>query len=76
MLLRSARRWWTQSNPQSLLKSQDDLLKNLIAAPFVKTSDQGLNSVEFSKDGRTGGGGGSGSTIVLAHGFGSGLGFF
>lgn len=72
VLVRAARRWWTQSDPQSLFHSQDKLFQTLVKAPFVRTSSGGLNSVEFAKNNAAP----DSDTIVLAHGFGSGLGFF
>lgn len=73
VLIRLARRWWTASNPESLIESQNKLLQGLVNAPFVQTSAAGLNSVEFRKKESDGS---AKDTIVLAHGFGSGLGFF
>lgn len=70
MAFRIARQWWTQSNTVALQKSQDKLLKAFVKAGFVRTSSAGLNSVEFINERK------EGETVVLAHGFGSGLGFF
>jgi pimeloyl-ACP methyl ester carboxylesterase len=71
VLIRSARRWWTQSNPSLLIESQDKLLKSLVNAPFERKISHGVNGVEFSKSNSN-----DLDTVVLAHGFGSGLGFF
>lgn len=57
-----------------LIESQDNLLKSLVKAPFVRKSAAGLNGVEFSKNGAPAPD--DSDTIILAHGFGSGLGFF
>lgn len=72
MVFRVARQWWTQSSAGALHNAQDSLLKAFVKAAFVRTSSAGLNSVEFVNVG----GKKDGDTIVLAHGFGSGLGFF
>lgn len=71
--MRLARQWWTQSSTSALHEAQDKLLKAFVRSPFEKTSSAGLNSVEFVKQDGDGCGG---DTVVLAHGFGSGLGFF
>jgi cardiolipin-specific phospholipase len=90
VVLRFARRWWTQSNIRALHQSQDSLLQNSVRANFVRTSASGINSVEFvnplhamlkpstqqqqqppSDEPII-----HGETIVITHGFGSGLGFF
>lgn len=74
-MIRLVRRWWTQSNPTLLLESQDDLLKSIVKASFQRKTFAGVNGVEFSKDGEEVSKQGL-DTIILAHGFGSGLGFF
>ena len=71
--IRSMRQWYTQSDPALLIKAQDKLLQTFVKASFKRftptESTGGLNSVEFtSKSGF--------KTVILAHGFGSGLGFF
>lgn len=71
VLIRSTRRWWTSSNPSLLIESQDMLLRSLVDSPFERTAAQGVNGVAFSKPNSK-----NLDTIVLAHGFGSGLGFF
>jgi cardiolipin-specific phospholipase len=71
MVFRIARQWWTQSSTGALQNAQDSILKAFVKAGFVRTSSGGLNSVEFVHEGKV-----SGETVVLAHGFGSGLGFF
>jgi cardiolipin-specific phospholipase len=83
------RQWWTQSNRASLIQAQENLLRRFVVANHHKNNDHihivanpivaGLNSVTFTaapsndhhKD-RTP----PKQIIVLAHGFGSGLGFF
>lgn len=70
------RSWWTQSNKSTLLASQSKLLKALVPNYTMETlSDFGMNAVSFTtanditnapKE----------TTCILAHGFGSGLGFF
>eukprot|EP00980_Cylindrotheca_fusiformis_P027808 scaffold22560_cov135-Cylindrotheca_fusiformis.AAC.19 len=71
VLIRSARRWWTSSNPSLLIESQDNLLKSLVNAPFKRQKAHGVNGVEFPNPDSE-----DKDTVVLAHGFGSGLGFF
>jgi cardiolipin-specific phospholipase len=72
-MLRMARRWWTQSNIRALHESQDVLLQNAVRANFTRTSACGINSVEFLNPN---GCEEHGETILITHGFGSGLGFF
>jgi cardiolipin-specific phospholipase len=72
-MLRMARRWWTQSNVRALQASQDILLQNAVRANFTRTSASGINSVEFLNPN---GCDEHGETILITHGFGSGLGFF
>ena len=68
-----ARQWWTKSDLKTLLQSQERLFQVLVptlrATPFHMA---GMNATAFKDnvgdDGRP--------TCVLAHGFGSGLGFF
>ena len=71
--MRLFRQWYTQSDPASLMKAQDKLLQTFVKTPFKRRllpeSVGGLNSVEFTSE--TGD-----TTVILAHGFGSGLGFF
>jgi len=86
MLFRSARQWWTNSNRQLLLEAQRNLIQSVVSASPVglvntNTGSQTtssstlpsspLNSLEFgdSKNHEL-------PTVVLCHGFGSGLGFF
>ena len=82
------RRWWTASDHLQLLESERNLLAKLVRHPFHKPS----RLQEEGNDDRKGGGGrelnlvefraaGSPSspslpTVVMAHGFGSGLSFF
>ena len=82
------RRWWTASDRLQLLESERNLLAKLVRHPFHKPS----RLQEEGNDDRKGGGGrelnlvefraaGSPSspslpTVVIAHGFGSGLSFF
>lgn len=67
-----ARQWWTQGTPAALQTAQDRLLSRWVAAPHVRLPvTAGLNSVVFGDAESS-----SQRTIVLAHGFGSGLGFF
>jgi len=71
-LLRPLRQWWTQSNLDALQKSQDKLLNTFVQTPWSKlATTAGVNSVEFVKQSS-----GGTKTVILLHGFGSGLGFF
>mmetsp|Transcript_6963 Transcript_6963/g.12872 ORF Transcript_6963/g.12872 Transcript_6963/m.12872 type:complete len:347 (-) Transcript_6963:158-1198(-) len=62
------RSWWTGSSRAQLLGAQEELTRTLVRQPMI-SSEAVLNSIDTGKlrDGRA---------IVLAHGFGSGLGFF
>src|SRR6056300_1687483 len=73
MLFRALRQWWSSTNDQQMLAAQRILLTSLVQAP-VKTVQRkhGLNVVEYASETR----GKSLPTVVLLHGFGSGLGFF
>jgi pimeloyl-ACP methyl ester carboxylesterase len=74
-----ARKWWTQSDSTSLLKAQDLLLSSLVKSSFTSSSSTaGINSVTFTRPHRPPSSPSSANnkTVVLAHGFGSGLGFF
>mmetsp|Transcript_25625 Transcript_25625/g.74135 ORF Transcript_25625/g.74135 Transcript_25625/m.74135 type:complete len:362 (-) Transcript_25625:1519-2604(-) len=66
------RQWWTGGSRDLLIKSQDVLIRNLVRAPASRLESSGgiLNSVEFA------GNPSSEDTLVMAHGYGSGLGFF
>ena len=85
-ILRPLREWWTQSNATALHQAQDKLLQKFVRASFTKQSVSGVHSVEFTVVGSTPGADddvdpqqrrrGGGETVILAHGFGSGLGFF
>lgn len=76
MAFRLFRQWWTQSNKSAMLASQDRLLQALV--PGLTTtalSAAGINAVRITdptarKDGD------AKHVCVLAHGYGSGLGFF
>jgi cardiolipin-specific phospholipase len=76
------RRWWTASDHNLLLESERRLLSELVRHPFLKPSARrheddrggGLNLVEFRAP--PGRGAPSLPTVVMAHGFGSGLSFF
>lgn len=78
------RQWWTASSRTDLLNSEHRLLSALVKAPYRKppsSDDQdgsgkgipNLNWVEFRAHPATTSGL---PTVVLSHGFGSGLGFF
>jgi pimeloyl-ACP methyl ester carboxylesterase len=72
MIFRPLRQWWTQSSYEKLLHSQDKLFQTLLQKhPFTKHKVAGLNSVSFANPNAVGD-----TTVILAHGFGSGLGFF
>lgn len=68
---RTIRTWWTQSDHSLLLCSQGALLETLVSAPAAPLDGGPLNGVQFRNDRAT-----VEDTLVLAHGFGSGLGFF
>ena len=88
MLVRRAREWWTQSNLGSILGSQERLFQILVPEHTAKPiRAAGMNAVVFqhyreeNKNVREDDTSSSSSssrptTCVLAHGFGSGLGFF
>ena len=71
MITRPLRQWWTDSNQKLLLDAQDKLIKNLVTAlgTRIETAN-GINGIEFT------GNPSSDETLLLAHGFGSGLGFY
>lgn len=73
VLTRAARQWWTQSDAATLLKAQDLLLSSLVKSSFTSSSTAGINSVTFTSPRPSPS---ANKTVVLAHGFGSGLGFF
>jgi len=79
--------WWTKSDLSLLLQAEHRLLSALVRHPFHKPSNNrlerdstggnghnGINVVEFRA--KESAGHKSKPTVVLAHGFGSGLGFF
>ena len=72
-MARVIRQWWTASDPSRLLQSEERLLSALVKHPFSKPTNKvgGLNCVEFQRFGQR-----SLPTVVLTHGFGSGLSFF
>lgn len=71
-MLGPLRQWWTQSSHSQLIHSQDKLFQRLLANhPFTNSKVAGLNSVSFENPNSVGD-----TTVILAHGFGSGLGFF
>lgn len=72
IMTRFIRQWWTQSNPEILARAQDDLLRRFIRSATFRRNQKvaGINSVTFETQTQ------SARTVVLAHGFGSGLGFF
>jgi cardiolipin-specific phospholipase len=83
MLIRLARQWWTQSNPQALHDSQNKLFASMIKTHWKMTplmSSSGMNALHFSKNNEAfplqQEEMNSSSVCVLTHGFGSGLGFF
>ena len=73
---RSLRQWWTRTNDLQLLSAQENLLASLVRAPMVSSKQKyGLNTVEFQARDDDAAKAGL-PTVVLLHGFGSGLGFF
>jgi cardiolipin-specific phospholipase len=78
-MARHLRQWWTGSNSKHLIKAEHELLSALVEHPFTKQSvgstvhDNGMNIVEFHAPSTISS---NLPTVVLAHGFGSGLGFF
>jgi len=78
------RKWWTESDPSLLLHSENRLLSSLVNHPFRKPDEiisddkhAGLNLVEFrARHAEATAPNSSLPTIVMAHGFGSGLSFF
>ena len=74
-MIRLVRRWWTQSNPRKLLESEANLLNNFVRASFQRQTVAGVNGVEYAKK-QNDNTKDDLDTIVLAHGFGSGLGFY
>mmetsp|Transcript_2560 Transcript_2560/g.5477 ORF Transcript_2560/g.5477 Transcript_2560/m.5477 type:complete len:409 (-) Transcript_2560:20-1246(-) len=78
---RFLRQWWTASDPSLLFNAEHRLLSALVKHPYHKpesTRDnhQGMNLVEFRANRTKSGMGDSLPTVILAHGFGSGLSFF
>lgn len=74
VLSRSLRQWWTQTNDQLLLEAQETILNTLVRTPAASTQKiHGLNLVEFhpQRQHRS-----DTATVILLHGYGSGLGFF
>lgn len=73
---RSLRQWWTHTNDAQLLLAQQQLLSSLVKSPMVSSEQyHGLNTVSFharpsAKANKIL------PTVVMLHGFGSGLGFF
>jgi pimeloyl-ACP methyl ester carboxylesterase len=78
VVFRMARKWWTQSDSTTLLKAQDLLLSSMVKSSFTSSSTAGINSVTFTRSPhpRPSPSSSANKTVVLAHGFGSGLGFF
>ncbi|KAL7469764.1 hypothetical protein ACHAXS_010019 [Conticribra weissflogii] len=74
--------WWTKSDLNLLLQAEHRLLSALVSHPFHKPAHNrqknndhnGINIVEFRA--KESAGLQSKPTVILAHGFGSGLGFF
>lgn len=68
------RSWWTGGSRDLLIKSQDALIRTLVkagpSASRLESSGGVINGIEFAGNPT------SNNTLVLAHGFGSGLGFF
>lgn len=72
MVRRRLREWWTQSSSKLLRQSQERLLEKLVRSPVRdKGHVNGVNFVEFRDNSAQ-----RDAACVLAHGFGSGLGFF
>jgi len=82
MIIRSLRQWWTKTNDVHLFAAQEKLLTSLVQSPMVgnpknQTQDHGLkplNAVEFRSNSNNNNN--DKPTVILLHGFGSGLGFF
>ena len=67
------RQWWTGSSHAQLLNSENRLLSAMVKSPFRKSPPNiDMNYVEFKAPVQSTGL----PTVILAHGFGSGLGFF
>lgn len=77
MLVEAFRRAWLRTSSEQLHRSQRALLDALVESPLVP-STRVLNAVDTANWPSTSSRGprGDGHTVVLAHGFGSGLGFF
>jgi cardiolipin-specific phospholipase len=76
MLVRLGRQWWTQSNPQALLAAQDSLFRALVPDHDAQSFQiNGINAVRFA-DAENSVKSNNKPICILAHGFGSGLGFF
>jgi len=82
-MARLIRQWWTASDPSLLVQSESRLLSALVKHPFHKPSESsardkhgGMNLVEFHANDAKPGLVDSRPTVILAHGFGSGLSFF
>jgi pimeloyl-ACP methyl ester carboxylesterase len=79
VIFRMVRKWWTQSDSTTLLKAQDLLLSSMVKSSFTSSSTNGMNSVTFHNPRPSSPSSSSSTkskTVILAHGFGSGLGFF
>lgn len=69
------RRVWNNSSRSALLESQQSLLEHFVRAPLASHSHV-LNYVDSETQGDVTSGFSDAKTVVMAHGFGSGLGFF
>jgi pimeloyl-ACP methyl ester carboxylesterase len=73
MISRALRQWWTRTSEQQLFAAQEKLLASFVRAPRASAKKRhGLNVVDFRSPSSTP----SLATVVLLHGYGSGLGFF
>jgi cardiolipin-specific phospholipase len=71
---RALRQWWTRTSEQQLFAAQEKLLTSFVRAPRASVKKRhGLNVVDFRSLSSTQN---SLPTVVLLHGYGSGLGFF
>ncbi|CAB9507122.1 Cardiolipin-specific deacylase [Seminavis robusta] len=78
MIVRALRQWWTGTNDKQLFDAQERLLKTFVRAPLVSVAKRhGMNVAEFTNDRSSGTPTATEPpTVVLLHGYGSGLGFF
>ena len=77
-LSRPLRQWWSRTSDQLLHQAQDRLLQALVQTPFTRLARgaHGLNVLEFVCRNHSRTASHKHVTLLLLHGFGSGLGFF